>query len=111
MFPFQGNGSGPIPDGSSVFPSFCDKKTVASPVFGRIAQWIERLTSDQDVVGSIPTVVAASFGISSKKTLVDANYPSPLKKMPKGTMGYWSSGMILRLGRRGSWFDSAVAPT
>jgi hypothetical protein len=60
-----------FPTEAVFFLLFTQKKTVASPVFGRIAQWIERLTSDQDVVGSIPTVVAASFGISSKKTLVD----------------------------------------
>ena len=44
---------------------------------GRIAQWIERLTSDQDVVGSIPTVVMARlpevwcFFLYFKKHLVD----------------------------------------
>ena len=40
--------------------------------------------------------------------MVDANY-SPYKQL-QGTLGYWSSGMISRLGREGSRFDSAVAP-
>ena len=40
-----------------------------------------------------------------KKHLVDAN-SSPETRYK----GYWSSGMISRLGREGSRFDSAVAP-
>ena len=60
---------------------------------GRIAQWIERLTSDQDVVGSIPTVVMAKarvwcFFCETKSTAwtwkKSKSRMEPLQKAPPG---------------------------
>ena len=57
------------------FPTEANR--VQSAREGRVAQWIERLTSDQEVVGSIPTVVMAwlpevwCFFLQLKKHLVD----------------------------------------
>lgn len=97
MPPFQGGDLGSIPNESK----------------GRVAQWIERLTSNQEVVGSIPTAimcVAQFLVFLLKKDPGGCELtPRPYTKAERHT-GHWSSGMISRLGREGSRFDSAVAP-
>ena len=76
MPPFQGGGSGPIPGGSNngLCHTRIQNDTVVQQqhVKDRIAQWKERLTSDQEVVGSTPTVVTTVLVFFSKKILVDA---------------------------------------
>ncbi len=64
MPPFQGGGSGSIPDGS--IASACTREAWKHAK-GRIAQWIERLTSDLEVVGSIPTVVTSGLVLFALK--------------------------------------------
>ena len=69
------------------FPTEANRK-------GRIAQWIERLTSDQEVVGSIPTVVVIMGLVLCpliKKHLMDTIGMEPFQKAPP-----WSCSSIGR---------------
>ena len=69
---------------------------------GPVAQWIRRWSSEPKIVGSSPTGVV--FCARRMKESITRGFQG------ESQLAVWSSGMILRLGRRGPGFESLNGP-